>query len=250
MKIVIIEDETTALKRLHKLLLEIDATVQLVGTADSIVNAIQLFQSDLEYDVVFMDIHLADGASFEIFTAVDILKPLIFVTAYDEYAIKAFKVNALDYILKPVKKTALELAFQKVRRNHHSNAFDYKKLAEAVQRSNQQKRFLIRIGQQIKLVEIREVAYFYTQDKITFLITNNGKRYPIDNSLEKLEDLLDQRSFFRINRQFIVGLHAIKEMFTYSKSRVKINLQPNCELETIVSTERSPNFKHWLVGEG
>ncbi len=249
MKIIIIEDEERAAKRLQKMLEEIDANIEIVATAVSIESSIKILDQSIDYDIIFMDIHLADGASFEIFNYVSITKPLIFVTAYDEYAAKAFTVNALDYILKPVKKAELERAYEKVSRTHFSTGFNYRKLAKAVKESEYEKRFLIRIGQQIKVVEIKEAAYFYTKDKVTFVVTKAGKRYPMDLSLEKLEDLLDGRTFFRINRQLIVGIESIQEMYVYSKSRVKLKLTPSCELETIVSTARSPHFKKWLVGE-
>ena len=250
MKAILIEDEATAVRRLKKLLLEIDPQLEIIGTADSIEASVQLLRARPDYDLVFMDIHLADGSSFEIFNQVNIIKPLVFITAYDEYAVNAFKVNALDYILKPVKKAELEKAYQKVTQTHLSNSIDYQKLAEAVKQSNYKKRFLVRLGQQMKVVELQDAAYFFTREKITFLITHQGKRYPLEFSLDKLEAMLDARSFFRINRQFIVSLSAIQEMLAYSKSRVKLQLQPPCDLETIVSTERSPHFKKWLVGEG
>lgn len=249
MKAIIIEDEEMAAKRLQKLLLEIDPEIDFVGTADSIESSIQLFENTPDYDIVFMDIHLADGSSFEIFQQITITKPLIFVTAYDEYAVKAFKVNALDYILKPVKKAELSQAYEKMSQTHIANDFDYKRLADAIQQSNYKKRFLVRIGKQMKVIEIKDIAYVYTKDRITFLMTFEGKRYPLELSLDKLEETLDQRVFFRINRQFIIALEAIQEMLAYSKARVKLTLQPPCDIETIVSTERSPTFKKWLVGE-
>ncbi|RMF31851.1 MAG: LytTR family transcriptional regulator, partial [Bacteroidetes bacterium] len=137
----------------------------------------------------------------------------------------------------------------KARQWQAGSGFDYVALAKALQKEESSKRFLIRFGQQIRVVEMRNVSYFYTQDKITFLVTKEGKRYPIDYSLEKLEEMVDSSRFFRINRQFIISIEAIKEMYAYSKSRVKVDLHPPCELETIVSTERSPVFKRWLVGE-
>ncbi|RMG88727.1 MAG: DNA-binding response regulator, partial [Bacteroidetes bacterium] len=154
-----------------------------------------------------------------------------------------------DYLLKPIKKNELEAAINKYKSRHEIPAFDYKALAEMMNADQYNKRFLIRFGQQIRVVEMRDCAYFYTQDKVTFLVTKAGKRYPIDYSLEKLEEMADPRTFFRINRQFIINIEAIKEMYAYSKSRVKVELTPPCDLDTIVSTERSPHFKKWLIGE-
>ncbi len=249
MKVLIIEDEAAAVRRLKKLLQEIDPSLEVVGELDSIENSVTWLLNHPVPDIIFLDIHLADGSSFEIFRHVQIDKPVIFTTAYDQYAIQAFKVNAIDYLLKPIKAGELEAALSKARQWKAGSGFDYVALAKALQKEESSKRFLIRFGQQIRVVEMRKVSYFYTQDKITFLVTKEGKRYPIDYSLEKLEDMVDPARFFRINRQFIISIEAIKEMYAYSKSRVKVDLNPPCELETIVSTERSPVFKRWLVGE-
>jgi two-component system LytT family response regulator len=249
MKTLIIEDEAAAVRRLSKLILEIDSSIEIVDDLDSIENSLDWLHSNPIPDLIFMDIHLADGASFEIFNHFEISKPIIFTTAYNEYAIQAFKVNTIDYLLKPIKKPELEAAINKYRKLARSQTFDYKTLAREMNRDEYNKRFLIRFGQQIRVVEMRDCAYFYTQNKVTFLVTKKGKRYPIDYSLEKIEEMTDPHGFFRINRQFIINIEAINEMYAYSKSRVKIDLNPSCELDTIVSTERSPHFKKWLVGE-
>jgi two-component system LytT family response regulator len=249
MKALIIEDEAAAVRRLTKLIQEVDANLEIVADLDSIETTLNWLENNPAPDLIFMDIHLADGSSFEIFNHTKIEKPIIFITAYDQYAIQAFKVNAIDYLLKPIKKAELEQALKKYQNLQQPSGFDYQKLAKAVNRDEYNKRFLIRFGQQIRVVEFRDAAYFYTQDKVTFIVTKQGKRYPLDYSLEKLEEMANPRNFFRINRQFIINIEAIKEMYAYSKSRVKIDLQPACELETVVSTDRSPLFKKWLVGE-
>ena len=249
MKILIIEDEAAALRRLSKLLVEIDPNIEIVEDLDSIESSIKWLQDNPMPDLLFLDIHLADGSSFEIFKHVDIKKPVIFITAYDEYALDAFKVNAIDYLLKPIKKTELEKAIEKYRQRSSSSSVDYQKLAEAMNANTPAKRFLIRFGQTLKVVDFTAVAFFYTSDKITFLVNKEGKRYPLDYSLEQLDEMADQSKFFRINRQFIVNIESIKEMYAYSKSRVKLVLDPPCELEIVVSTDRSPVFKKWLVGE-
>lgn len=249
MKVLIVEDEEAAARRLRKLVAEIDPEIEVVAELDSIESTLLWAGENPFPDLILMDIHLADGSSFEIFNLLNIEKPVIFTTAYDEYAIQAFKVNAVDYLLKPIKRPELEQALNKFKRLEKSQRFDYDRLAKAMQKETQAKRFLIRIGQHIRIVNIEEVAYFYTDSKITFLVTGEGKRYPIDYSLEKLEEMLDIQSFFRINRQFIIKIGAIKEMYAYSKSRVKIDLNPPCEIQTVVSTERSPHFKKWLAGE-
>lgn len=249
MDVLIIEDEDAAIRRLAKLIQEIDPEMQIVGILDSIESSLLWFEENPMPELIFLDIHLADGSSFELFDHLSITKPVIFTTAYDQYAIQAFKVNAIDYLLKPIKKNELQEAIIKYKNQEQKQAFDYQAIAKAVNRDAYSKRFLIRFGQQIKVVEMHQAAYFYTLEKITFLVSKEGKRYPMDHSLDRLEEMADPRQFFRINRQFIINLDAIKEMYAYSKSRIKIELQPACEIETIVSTERSHLFKKWLAGE-
>ena len=250
MKVLIVEDEPRAAQRLEKLILETDNSIQVLAQLDSVESVVEWYTSNEAPDLFFMDIHLADGSAFEIFNHIKISQPIIFTTAYDEYAIQAFKVNAIDYLLKPIKKEEIKTAIEKFKSSQSQNNFNYADLAKHLQSEvvKKLKRFLIRVGQTLKTVEVNDVAYFYTEDKITFLISNEGKRYPIDYSLEKLEEELDEEIFFRINRQFIVRVSAITKMVTVSKSRVKLYLEP-CATETIVSTERSGKFKKWLVGE-
>lgn len=251
MDVLIIEDEQAAARRLEKQILAIRSEARILAKLDSIESALDWFAAHPMPDLVLMDIHLADGASFEIFKHTEITCPLIFTTAYDQYAIQAFRVNAVDYLLKPIKPEELATALDKIsgRDAEPHQPLDYKKLSQALRVDTYSRRFLVKIGQSIKVIDVADAAYFYTEDKITFVNTKDGKRYPVDYSLEKLEDMLDPRLFFRINRQIILGLDAIKEMYTYSKSRVKIELEPASDFEVIVSTERSPHFKKWLVGE-
>ncbi len=250
MKVLIVEDEPRAAQRLEKLILEMDSSISILEQLDSVESVVEWYASNDAPDFIFMDIHLADGSAFEIFNQIKISQPIIFTTAFDQYAIQAFKVNAIDYLLKPIKKDELKNSIEKYKSTQSTTTFDYAELAKHLQKETppRLKRFLIRVGQTLKTVEVNHVAYFYTEDKITFLITNEGKRYPIDFSLEKLEDELDNGIFFRINRQFIVRVSAITKMVSVSKSRVKLYLEP-CSIETIVSTERSGKFKKWLVGD-
>ena len=249
MKVLIIEDEAAAVRRLSKLILEIEPEANIVADLDSIESSLTWMSENKLPDLIFMDINLADGNSFEIFNHIKIDKPVIFTTAYDEFAIKAFKVNALDYILKPIKKLELVSAIDRYKNLLIADKPDYQEIIKAINQHQLPSRFLIRVGQQIKVVELDDVSYFYTQDKITFLITKNNKRYPVEYSLEKIEDIADPSKFFRINRQFIISISAISEMHSWSKSRVRIILNPDNKLETIVSTTRSPLFKKWLIGE-
>lgn len=249
MKVLIIEDEAAAARRLRKLILEIDSGIEVIGQLDSIEGTINWLDQHELPALIFLDIHLADGSSFEIFKYKKVEQPIIFTTAYDEYALQAFKLNAIDYLLKPIKRQELVLAINKYKKWQSPSPFDYSKLAKVLQKDQPQRRFLIRVGQSFRIVEMKDVAYFYTENKITFLVTKTEKRYPIDFSLEKLEEEIDKNSFFRINRQFIISIASIKNMYAYSKSRVKIDLKPACKLESVVSTERSPHFKRWLAGE-
>ncbi|MEZ4984739.1 MAG: LytTR family DNA-binding domain-containing protein [Saprospiraceae bacterium] len=245
MRILIIEDEPAAARRIQKMTEELLPAAEIVGQLESIAESIAWLSNNNAPDLILLDIHLADGASFEIFQHCEVNTPIIFTTAYDQYALQAFKVNAVDYLLKPIKKEELQAALTKYQQ-HRMPTVDYKSLARAMQVESQEKRFLIRLGQQIKLVATHELAYAYTESKITFIVTKEGRRYPLDHSLEKLEEMLPSAIFFRINRQFIIGIHAIQEMHAYSKSRVKLILSPTVGFDTIVSTERSPFFKKWL----
>ncbi len=254
MKVLIIEDENAAARRLEKLLTELDSAILVLEKLDTVEMAVTWLQSNPQPDLIFLDIHLADGSSFDIFEHVSITCPVIFTTAYDEYALQAFKVNAVDYLLKPIKNSELASALEKYKQvfGAAKNA-DYSSLLDSLRRqegANHLRRMLIRFGSAIKLVDMTDAAYFYTKDKITFLVVRStGKRFPVDYPLDKLAIMLDPGTFFRINRQFIVNVAAIKEMHPYSKSRVKVDLDPPIDLETIVSTERSAEFKKWLVGE-
>jgi two-component system response regulator LytT len=251
MRILIVEDEAAAVRRLKKLLGEQLERFEIVGVLDSIEMSVEWFLKNDPPDVVLLDIHLADGSSFEIFEHVKVNCAVIFVTAYDEYALDAFRVNAIDYIMKPVKAKELRRAIQRFESSQLKGQPD--ELIEKLRASNlvpaKEQRVLVRIGQNIKLVELHNAAYLYSEDKIIFAAMPDGKRYPIDYSLDQLETMLDKRHFFRVNRQYIINLKAIDEMYSYSKSRVKVMLNPRPSSEVIVSTERSSHFKKWLAGK-
>ncbi|MBK7407792.1 MAG: response regulator transcription factor [Saprospirales bacterium] len=248
MKVLLIEDESAAARRLTKMLQEIAPEVEVIDCLDSIEHSLNWLVDNPAPDLILMDIHLADGSSFEIFQHVEVKSPVIFITAFDQYALQAFKVNAVDYLLKPIKREELEEALVRIQRWKKMEGINYERFAQTMQQGCWNKRFLIRRGQNFRVIELKETAYFYTENKITFLIARTGKRYPLDYSLEKLEEMLPDDQYFRINRQFIIGIEAIQEMYSVSKSRVKLRLNPPCDLDTIVSTERSPVFKKWLTG--
>jgi DNA-binding LytR/AlgR family response regulator len=254
MHILIVEDEQAAARRLEKMVLELMPEATIAGQPDSVEQTVIWLKENPAPNLIFMDIQLADGASFEIFQHIEIKCPVIFITAYDAYALQAFKVNAVDYLLKPVKQVELQAALEKYRRLYVQSApRDYSPLFQTMHRLEAPiylKRMLIRFGNSIKLVEISDVAYFYTRDKISFLVQKTtGKRIPVDYPLDKLEGLLDPATFFRINRQIILSVPAIREMHAHSKSRVKVELDPVCDVEAVVSTEKTAEFKKWLVGD-
>lgn len=250
MKVLIIEDEKIAAERLKKMILELYPTYEIVDMLVSVKSSVEWLKSRPAPDVIMMDINLADGQSFEIFSQVDVKTPIIFTTAYDEHALKAFKVSSIDYLLKPIKLEELKRAFSKLQSFNEENTRQIESMLKkfSIQSRDFQKRIVIRYGDTIKMVEVNDVAYFYTEDKINYLCTRDDLRYPVDHNLDELDHMLDPAEFFRINRQFIVNIHAIDKMLAWSKSRVKVILRPPSKEDTIVSTERSPHFKTWLVG--
>jgi DNA-binding LytR/AlgR family response regulator len=252
MKYLVIEDEEPAAVRLEKMIRTISPNSEKLAHLVSIKSSVEWLKINNHPDLIFMDIQLADGNSFEIFKHIQPQCPVIFVTAYDQFAIAAFKVNSIDYLLKPVKAAELAAAIERfnLRKSEpKQGSKDMDALMSFIKaKSDFKKRILIRFGDVIKAVEVNDVAYFYTESKINFLTTFSNLNYPIDQNLDQLEAILDPAIFFRINRQFIVNVNAILKMVSYSKSRVKLDLKPATEIETIVSTERSPNFKNWLTG--
>lgn len=251
MNILIIEDEEQAYKRLQKLVKEAVPDANIVDVIMSVRSAVEWFQNNEMPQLIFMDINLADGESFEIFNHIRITAPVIFTTAYEEYAIKAFKVNSIAYLLKPVDKADITEALDKLSTLQKNNAavLDYQSLVKALQQPTlYRERFVVKLGDKIRSVPVDEIAYFFTENKTNFLCTTEGKKYPIDFKLDEVENMLNPRKYFRINRQFIVGMNAIDEMKSYTRSRVVIHVKPSSHLDTIVSVERSAAFRSWLEG--
>lgn len=249
MNILIIEDEAAAAQRMRKLLLAIDPTMVVVAELPTVVDGVQWFKDQGRADLVFMDVQLADGDSFEIFKQVDVPCPVVFTTAYDEYALNAFRVNALDYLLKPIRREDLAQAVERARRTmvvRDLSTLD--RVASPKAGAAPIKRFLIRYGEHFKVVEPEQIAYIHSLMKNTFLRTREGRDLPLEESLDKLESQLDPERFIRLNRQLIVHIHSIKELLAYSKSRVKVILEPPYGEDAIVSSERSAEFKRWLSG--
>lgn len=252
MRALIFEDEPAALLHLKKMLQTIHSEIEFIGEADSISEAIEKINTLQNIDVIFTDVQLADGNCFEIFKRTSPRCPIIFTTAYNEFAIQAFKVNAIDYLLKPIKKTELTITIGKLiakKQESTTAPIDYNQLAEAILAKEHQfdKRYVIRFGEQVRTVESSEIAYAYSMQKAVFITTFAGKTYPLDLSLDQLESDLNPQHFFRINRGFIVNIRSIGNMSVVSKSRVKVELNPEFQAsEVISSTERSPAFKEWL----
>jgi two-component system, LytTR family, response regulator LytT len=249
--ILIIEDEDAAARRITKMINELVPDANILPAIPSIQLGVEYLKNNVAPDLILSDVHLADGQSFEIFRQVQINTPIIFTTAYDQYALDAFRVNGIDYLLKPIKKEELERAIKKFNQlSAAAPAIDIQKLLQSLQHPQPayKDRFAVRYGEHIKTIETIDAAYFYTENKVNFMVTKDARRFAIDYNLDQLEGLLDPKKFFRINRQFIIGFHSITEMFSYSKSRVLIKLNPPSKLETIVSAERSASFKTWIDG--
>lgn len=249
MRILIIEDESAAARRIEKIILEIQPDAEIVAKLESVTAAVSWFQGKHFQDVVIMDIHLADGECFEIFKKVEVNCPVIFTTAYDQYAIKAFKVNSVDYILKPVKKDELEFSFRKLKENtlginNPSLIALLEQLASPA--ANYQERFIVRRGSLINSVETKDIVAFYTEDKLVFIHNYSNQRHPIDISLDKLQDMLNPKSFFRINRGMIINYAFIHQMHAYLKGRIKIEMKIPLPEYPIVSADRAGSFKSWL----
>lgn len=250
MKILIVEDEKPAAARLVNMLHKAEPNATVLGVTEGVESTLNFLDQGEVPDLIFMDIHLADGSAFEIFRHHPLKDiGIIFSTAYDQYAVEAFKVNALYYLLKPIRQEDLELALSRYKETREK-AYDYKEIVnKLLSKQPGDKRFLIRMGQSLRLVHQHDIAYFYTSDKITFMMTREGRKYPVDYTLEHLEEMIDPAKFFRINRQFILHLDAIQQMHAHSKARVRIDLVPPAHEDVIVSTEKSPLFKKWLEGE-
>jgi DNA-binding LytR/AlgR family response regulator len=248
-KVLIIEDEQPASKRLEKMLLEISPDFEIIERCDSIESSVQFFKAGIMPDLVMLDIQLGDGLSFEIFNQIEISCPVIFTTAFDEYAIKAFELNSIDYLLKPINKEKLERSIEKFKKLSQQNLQnDWKLIASLLDKEKREykQRFLVYVGEHLHSVQTSDIVYFYSVEKSTFLTTKAGKIYNIDLSLEKLEGILSPNDFFRINRNFLIEFNAIKKINILSKSRIKLQLEPTPTEEILVSSARTHEFREWL----
>ncbi len=250
MNVIIIEDEKPAARRLSRLLAEQDVEVSTM--LHSVDESIEWFQNNPQPDLIFLDIQLSDGLSFEIFDAVDVKSAIIFTTAFDEYALQAFKLNSIDYLLKPIDDEDLEKAVKKYQNFKPENRKisvdfnDIKKLLVDPLDREYKKRFTVKVGQHLKIVNADDVECFYSENKGTYAATSDGRNYLLDTTLEQLEEELSPKIFFRISRKFYVNVSHINDIISYTNSRLQIKMNRFNEQEIIVSRERVKDFKLWL----
>lgn len=243
MKIVIIEDEKPAARLLKRKVENLNCEV--IAVLSSVTESIEWFLQNEHPDLVLVDIQLSDGLSFEIFEQVEIKSSVIFTTAYDEYALKAFKLNSIDYLLKPIDENELKVAIEKFLSLQNKTIFNQHSLNN-VYSSNFKKRFVVKTGNIIKIIDVNDIECFYSAFKSSFLTTIENRSFSLDDSMETIDKEVDKESFFRVNRQFIINLKAIKEISVYSNSRLKISLNNYKEEEIIVSREKVQAFKEWI----
>lgn len=251
MKILIIEDEEHAAKRLEALVKELLPEAIVLAKLDTVKRSVEWLNTKENPDLVLMDIQLADGISFQIFEQCEVKCPVIFTTAYDEYALKAFKVNSIDYILKPVDKEELSRAFTKLKELTFAPGRGQVPLGniEDVMRMLTKKsktRFVIKVGEHLRTIEVENILYFYSQDKTTFCHTNEKRDFILDYTLEQLVELLDPKAYFRINRKYLVHTKAIQDIINYTNSRLRLVLKNSSDNDVIVARERVQEFKEWL----
>ena len=250
MNVIIIEDEKPSARRLQRMLKILNMEAQTM--LHSVEESIKWFEDNKHPDLIFLDIQLSDGLSFEIFESIEIKSAVIFTTAYDEYALQAFKLNSIDYLLKPIDEDDLAIAVKKYQeRLPQKQAVtldfnDIKKLLVNPIDREYKKRFSVKVGQHLKLINIDDIECFYSENKGTYLYTIEGRNYLLDTTLEYLENELEPQTFFRINRKFFVNINAIKDMVSYTNSRLQIKLNAYNEQEVIVARERVKDFRAWL----
>jgi len=251
MKILLIEDEHLAAEKMQKMLQEAAPEVEILASLESIQESLNWLNNNACPDLIVSDIHLADGLCFDIFTQMGTQCPIIFTTAYEKYALQAFEVNSVDYLLKPIRMEQLKNSLDKFkeRRNNYiynSNAFYEIKQMLSQNKQEYKSRFLTKVGTKIKSIPIEKIAYFFSEDKLTFIVDRENRRLPINNTLGEIDKMLNPKNFFRLNRKFIAHIDSIAEIQPYFKGRLVVQLQPNTKEQIIISTERTPIFKAWL----
>jgi DNA-binding LytR/AlgR family response regulator len=254
MTILIVEDEDLAVKKLQKTLMSVDNTVDIAGITDSIQSTVNWLNENPSPDLILMDIELADGQSFEIFNLTEIKSPVIFTTSYDEYALKAFKVNSIDYLLKPVQKEDLERSLDKFHKLQGASLEAppaqveslMKELQMRLQPKEYRKRFLVKHGQKLVSIEVDDIAYFFSDGRLNFFKTGDNRKFVVDYTMDELETMLDPAHFFRISRSFFVSIHHVEKIDDYFGNRLILGLRPAAEKEATVSREKVSDFKKWM----
>ena len=256
MKILIIEDETVAAERMLAMVRQMIPDAQITGPADSIEESVQLLRTQPMPDLILMDIELVDGQSFAIFEEVTVACPVIFTTAYDEFALQAFRVHSIDYLLKPIQREELEkslLKFKQLQQVYgRHRTFNLEELLQEMRRvavpvtNTVREHFLVRQGQRLLSVATADIAYFYSEDRVTFLKTHDGRFFSLDHPLEEVEYQVDTAKFFRVSRQYLVQRRAISEVFVHFNGKYKLALKPIPKEDVYVSRDRAPEFKKWL----
>ena len=249
MKLLIIEDETAAAQNLRSILKSVTPEAEIVDTIDTVVDSIEWFENNPMPDLVFMDIQLSDGESFKIFDRVDITCPVIFTTAYDQYALKAFEVNSIDYLLKPINEQVVRRAVDKWRNLTGAAKSEYSSRVDTMVRQHASYRnsFLVRFRDKLIPVSPEDIAYCYTSEEKVFAFGYNGERYPMEYTLEALQGMLSPVDFYRANRQFIIAREAVADISVWFGSRLSVNLKLETPEKIIVSKARVPEFKQWLI---
>lgn len=248
-EVVIVEDERLTAERLRSLVLSCEKDISVSAMLPSVNKAIEWFRDNSPPDLIFFDVQLSDGTCFDVLKNLNPSPPVIFTTAYHEYAMKAFKFNSIDYLLKPIDKGELQQAltkFKSLNPTHFSlHDADYKKLNNIIS-NNHKRRFLVKLGDQYRNVDVQDIGFFQYEGTSTYLVTFNGKKLPVDYSLDQLEELLNPMDFFRVNRQFLVHINAISQINSYFNSRLILTLSSSTTPEVIVSRNRVPDFKKWM----
>ncbi len=250
MQVIIIEDEIPAANRLTKLLKDIDSGIEVVVVLDSVESSVKYLQAPKNIDLIFMDIQLADGLSFDIFQQTKIETPVIFTTAFDQYTLKAFKVNSIDYLLKPIDEKELRQAVEKYKLLRHEKENDFSekmlKLFREMNGTGYKERLLIKRGLQLSYLKIETTAYCYADGKLCYAVDFNGNKYLLENNLSHLEEQLQPTKFYRINRHLLVNIDAVQKVHTWLGGRLKLELTLPTTAETVVSRDRVNGFKNWL----
>ena len=249
MNVLIIEDEQLAARRLENMILTYDPSVKVLAKLESVEDSVEWFKTHAHPDLIFLDIHLEDDLSFAIFEKVKVDSPIIFTTAFDEYAIRAFKLRSIDYLLKPIIQDELNNAIAKYKTwNGQKNGIDMSALFDMINKKevSYRERFSVSYGQKIKSFNVTEIAYFYSKEGMTYAVLNDQKHYPVDYSLDNLLNELNPNDFFRINRQYLIRHSCIKQVHVFPKSHLKLELSPKPLEDTFVSIDKVTAFKKWL----